>query len=158
MKEKFYPFRVSEDYLSYYFESRSEERTIHKAIELVKIDENTYNLALGDLGDDGSLNDSVVSNNGDMHKVLATVSQIIVTFFGMYRDRRIYFTGSSPSRTRLYRLILSREQANWSEIFEIKGILKGEPFNYQSGVDYEAFVITHKNRDYETKDEKGRYP
>lgn len=125
MKEKFYPFRASEDYLSYYFESRSEERTIKKAIELVKIDANTYNLALGDLDDNGNLNDSIVSNNGDMHKVLATVSQIIMTFFGIYRDRRIYFIGNSPSRTRLYRLILSREQANWSEIFEIKGILKG---------------------------------
>ncbi|HWV33722.1 MAG TPA: hypothetical protein VN038_28905, partial [Dyadobacter sp.] len=95
------------------------------AIELVKIDANTYSLALGDLDDNGNLNDSIVSNNGDMHKVLATVSQIIMTFFGIYRDRRIYFIGNSPSRTRLYRLILSREQANWSEIFEIKGILKG---------------------------------
>lgn len=155
MKEKFYPFKASEDYLFYYFESRSEERTIPKAVQFEKIGTDIYNLAFGDLGSDDDINDVVVSNNGDMHKVMATVVQIIIAFFGAYPGKQIYFTGSTRSRIRLYRAILVREVERWSELFEVKGVLRGKPVALQNCVNYEAFLISRFDKIYETKSEEG---
>ncbi|MGN7890363.1 DUF6934 family protein [Dyadobacter sp. 22481] len=144
MKEKFYPFEASEDYLFFWFESQSEQRKIVKMVELTKVTENIYNLAFGDVDETGVLDDLVVSNNGDMRKTLATVVQVIVTFFGAYPDKQLYFTGSSPARTRLYRAILSREAENWNEVFDITGILGGETFPFQNSIAYEGFMISRK--------------
>jgi hypothetical protein len=157
VKEKFYPFRASEDYLFYYFESRSEERTIAKAIEFAQIGQNTYNLAFGDLADNGDLDDLVVSNNGDMQKIIATVAQVIVTFLGAYYSKQIYFTGSSPARTRLYRAILNKEIDNWSDVFDIKGVSNSGLVSFPTQVDCDAFLIKRINFDYETKTEEGRH-
>lgn len=154
MKEKFYPFRASEDYLSYYFESRSEERVIPKAIQFEKIGAQVYNLAFGDLDSGGDINDVVVSNNGDMHKVMATVAQVVIAFFGAYPDRQIYFTGSSPSRQRLYRAILAREAERWSEVFEVQGVVQGKPVQFEGCVNYQAFLIKPIYENYETQGEE----
>ncbi len=145
MKEKFYPFSASEDYLNFYFESRSGERTIPKAVQFEKIGADIYNLALGDLDSDGNLDDNVVSNNGDMQKIMATVAQIIIKFFARYPDQQVYITGSSPTRIRLYRAIIAREMERWVEVFEVRGVLNGKPFPFEICTDYEAFLITRNN-------------
>lgn len=142
MKEKFYPFRASEDYLFYYFESRSEERTIPKAIEFVKVNANTYNLAFGDLDVDGEINDLCVSNNRDMKMVLSTVVRAVLTFFEVYSDQRVYFTGSSEARTRLYTAILTKEIENWQGIFDVEGVNNGESIPFQKGIVFESFIVT----------------
>jgi hypothetical protein len=61
-------------------------------VEFAEIRENVFNLAFGDLDETGDLNDLIVSNNGDMYKILATVTQIVITFFSSYPDRQVYFT------------------------------------------------------------------
>lgn len=145
MKEKFYPFRASEDYLSYYFESRSEERTIHKAVQFEKIGADIYNLAFGDLDESREINDLCVSNNQDMNKVLATVVRTALTFFEAYSDRRVYFTGSSKARLRVYSAILAREFENWKPVFEVLGMQNGKLAPFEQGVNYEAFIINRKS-------------
>lgn len=157
MKEKFYPFRASEDYLFYYFESRSSERIIAKGVQFEQIGRSTYNLAFGDLDVDGALDDLVISDNGDMQKVMATVAQVIVTFFGAYKSKQIYFTGSSTARTRLYRVILNREIANWSDVFDIKCVSNNGPVSFPTNVNCEAFLIKRVDFEYETKTEAGEY-
>ena len=145
MKEKFYPFRASEDYLFYYFESRSEERTIHKAVQFEKIGADIYNRAFGALDENREINDFCVSNNQDMNKVLATVVRTALTFFEAYPDRRVYFTGSSKARLRLYSAILAREFENWKPVFEVLGIQNGNPVPFEQGVNYESFIINRKS-------------
>ncbi len=147
MKEKFYPFRASEDYLNFYFESCSSGCTIPKVVEFEEIEPGTYNLAFGDVSEKGELNDSVVSNNGDMQKVLATVVQAVLTFLEIYPDRRVYFSGNSRARNRLYRALLSKDLENWSEMFEIDGVSKGELRSFVPNVDFDGFVIKSKNLD-----------
>nr|WP_221394457.1 hypothetical protein [Dyadobacter sp. NIV53] len=66
MKQKFYPYKTSGDYLTFTFESISNGRKIRKAIEYVPINENIYNLAFGDIDENGLLNDLSVSGNQDM--------------------------------------------------------------------------------------------
>lgn len=144
MKEKFYPFRASEDYLFYYFESRSSGCTIPKIVEYEEIEGGTYNLAFGDVDENGRLNDSVVSNNGDMHKVLATVVQTVMTFLEIHPSRHVYFSGNSPARNRLYRAILTRDIESWSEIFEVDGVSKGERITFRQYIDFEGFIIKRK--------------
>lgn len=145
MKEKFYPFRASEDYLFYYFESRSEDRTIPKAVQFEKIGAGIYNLAFGDLDENREINDLCVSNNHDMNIVLATVVKTTLTFFEAYPDRRVYFTGSSSARIRLYSAILARESENWEPVFEVLGMQNGKPVPFERGMNYEAFIITKKS-------------
>lgn len=141
----------------YYFESRSEDRTIPKAVQFEKIGADIYNLGFGDLYEGYDFNDLVISNNGDMRKVMATVVQIVIVFLGAYPDQQVYFTGSSPSRTRLYRAILNREAEHWSDVFDIKGIMKGKPEPFQKSVHYEAFLISVIENKYETKSQQKGY-
>jgi hypothetical protein len=142
VNQKFYPFEASEDYLYFWFESKSNERRIAKVVEFAEIRENVFNLAFGDLDETGDLNDLIVSNNGDMYKILATVTQIVITFFSSYPDRQVYFTGSSQARTRLYRAILNREIESWSTMFAVKGVVKGEPIPFQSSIEFDGFLIS----------------
>lgn len=144
MKEKFYPLEASEDYLRFWFESKSQGHAIAKSIEFVMIGIDTYNLAFGDMDEKGDLDDLVVSNNGDMPKVIATVVQAIIVFSRVYPNSRIYFTGSSPARTRLYRAVLDREIDSWSPLFDIQGVVKGKPYPFERCVAYEGFLINRK--------------
>jgi hypothetical protein len=146
VNQKFYAFEASEDYLYFWFESRSKERTIAKVVEFAEIKENVFNLAFGDVDESGDLNDLIVSNNGDMYKVMATLAQIVVAFFGRYPAKEVYFAGSSYARTRLYRAVLNREMANWSAIFEVRGVVKGEPVPFQSGIEFDGFLISRNLR------------
>ncbi len=144
MKEKFYPFEASEDYLSFWFESCSSGCRIQKSVEFEEIGVDLYNLAFGDMDKKGQLNDMVVSNNGDMRKVLATVVKTALAFFEMYPERSIYFSGNSSSRNRLYRAILTRDIENWSGVFEVQGIMQGMPVQFSQNMDFEGFLIKRK--------------
>jgi hypothetical protein len=144
VKQKFYPYETSEDYLFFWFESCSSGCKIPKVVEYEEIEEGTFNLAFGDVDENGRLNDSVVSNNGDMHKVLATVIQTVLTFLEIYPTRRVYFSGNSPARNRLYRAILSRDIESWSEMFEVDGILEGERITFQQNINFEGFIVKLK--------------
>lgn len=144
MKEKFYPLEASDDYLFFWFESCSLGCRIPKIVEYEEIETGTFNLAFGDIDNYGRLNDSVVSNNGDMEKVLATVVQTVLTFLEIYPIRRVYFSGNSPARNRLYRAVLSRDIENWSKIFEVDGIVEGERIAFRQGINFEGFIVQRK--------------
>jgi hypothetical protein len=50
------------------------------------------------------IDDKITSNNGDAKKVLATVVLTLYAFTGKYPDLFVFATGSTDSRTRLYRM------------------------------------------------------
>lgn len=144
MKEKFYPLEASDDYLFFWFESCSAGRTVPKIVEYEEIEAGTFNLAFGDIDSNGRLNDSVISNNGDMEKVLATVVQTALTFLEIYPERSVYFSGNSSARNRLYRAILNRDIESWSKIFEVEGIIEGERVKFRQGINFEGFIVKRK--------------
>ncbi len=82
MTEPAYSFHVSEDALNYTFDSISEHKIIAKAIQFKPFSDNAlfFNLGLGDVLFDGTLDDSTISNNHDMNRIMATVFQAILTF------------------------------------------------------------------------------
>ena len=105
-----------------------------------------YNLAFGDLDVvTGEINDSIVSNNNDSDKVLATVVATVYAFTEKYPESWIYATGSTKSRTRLYRIGLTKYWAEIVKDFELYGERLGEWEIINKDVEYKAFLVQRKN-------------
>jgi hypothetical protein len=123
-----YELSASTDNLVFQFVSNGTNGNIPKAIVYrVTDNDNIYNLAFGDIisidpiTGEIDLDDLVESKNGDMEKIIATVAHSAYIFSQKYPDRLIFFRGSTPVRTRLYRSAISREFVELSKTFEIYG-------------------------------------
>jgi hypothetical protein len=80
---------------------------IAKAVEFTVLDvENVFNLFFGDLLTDGTIDDTVISNNGDAVRVLSTVISIAMDFLDRHAAAMIFFTGSTRLRTAMCHRIL----------------------------------------------------
>lgn len=117
--------------------------------KLIKFSETAlkdfYNLAFGDKNlDTGDIDDKVISNNGDSEQVLATVVAAVYSFTDTNRDVWVYATGSTKSRTRLYRMGISKYIDEVQKDFYVFGQLEGEWEEFQMGIDYTAFVVRRK--------------
>lgn len=110
-----------------------------------------YNLALVDVKPDGSFDDMSVSNNQDMETIIATVIRTIQVFLTFQPTAKVFFMGSTPSRTRLYRGIINKYLAQAEQIYETHGIIDwvNEPF--EGHKNYEVFLIFLKNGKYPQK-------
>lgn len=141
----FYPYKTNENYLDYEFISSGPKGHIKKVVRFSKIRKNIYNLGFGDLDEEtGDISDIVVTNNSDSYKVLATVAATVNDFTIKYHGSWIIAQGSTPSRTRLYRMGISN---NWPEIsrnFDIFGLSNNEWEPFEPNRDYEAFLIRRK--------------
>ena len=147
MKTDYYEAVPSEDCLIFRFESISEFRSIPKIIAYTKLSRGSkhYNLSLCDILEGGKICDLSISNNSDMHKVIATVVKSMITFFGVYPDFSIYIRGSTPGRTRLYNIIISKELSEAKRIFEIYGFRGKTKEVFIPNRVYDAFLITYLN-------------
>lgn len=144
MNQPFYSFTIYEETRRFNFESIG-KFTLEKVVLFSATSEpNLYQLSLADVLEDGSLDYFTVSNNGDRDKILATVIQIIIAFFEQYPDSVVAFTGSTPSRTRLYQIALARELHLINERFDVKGLNENGFENFRSNQIYDGFVISLK--------------
>ncbi len=150
MKSEFYNFNANESALSFEFQSVSDKKIINKIVVYSPFPDNPqlFNLALGDILENGEVSDLIVSNNADMEKVIATIVQTMFCFFEKHPECFIYFKGSTPERTRLYRIIISRELQEANKVFQIYGILDSEITVFQLNCSYDSFVIALKNKIY----------
>jgi hypothetical protein len=57
--------------------------------------ENVYNLAFGDVDENGDLDDCRISDNGDRNKILATVFNVVDIYTKKFPERWITFRGST---------------------------------------------------------------
>ncbi|MCF8372354.1 MAG: hypothetical protein K9H64_12070 [Bacteroidales bacterium] len=117
--------------------------------KLIKFSETSlkdfYNLAFGDKDQDtGDIDDLVVSNNGDSEQVLATVVSAVYAFTDKEPEAWIYVTGSTKSRTRLYRMGISKYFDEVKEDFLIFGLKDGEWENFEIDEEYSAFLVKRK--------------
>lgn len=108
--------------------------------------EGLYNLGFGDKDiETGEIDDFAISNNGDSDKVLATVVGAIYAFTDKYKDSWVYATGSTLARTRLYRMGITKYLAEAKTNFEVYGLLNEEWIEFETGIDFEAFLIKRKH-------------
>jgi hypothetical protein len=88
---------------------------IEKSIKYDEMQGGIYNLGFGDKHPiTGEIDNTIVTNNGDMTKILATVAASIYFFTEKNPNVWIYITGSSESRIRLYRMAINKHH---KEIF-----------------------------------------
>ena len=113
--------------------------------KLIKFSETTlkgfYNLAFGDKDLlTGDIDDKAVSNNGDSEKVLATIVSAVYAFTDREKDAWVYATGSTQTRTRLYRMGITKYLDEVKQDFDVYGLLNGEWEYFEKDIDYTAFV------------------
>lgn len=108
----------------YSFVSEGEKRIV-KLVEFTRTgDENIVNLGFGDLLPDTDFDDQVVSNNGDIMKIFATIIQIVKEFTAEFPHLKITFAGSTPERMKLYNRILKTYYSDFSKEFQISGLVE----------------------------------
>ena len=108
---------------------------------------NVYNLAFGDKDlTTGDIDDKVISNNGDSEKVLATVAATLYAFTDKYPNAWIYATGSTKSRTRLYRMGITKFLSEVTEDFEVLGEKDEDWFPFKKNVEYDGFLVRRKTK------------
>lgn len=139
-----YPFatiRESEQTTVYSFKSVSAEKQIVKLVFFSKLDEEIYNLALVDVTEAGELSDTIVSDNQDMEIILATVIKIMIGFLRIHPEATLSLEGSTPSRTRLYRIVIATYFTELSLQFSIYGLINGVRETFKPSRPYESFFV-----------------
>lgn len=143
-----YPLSSSERMTTFEFTSEGEKGLINKIVRFQPTNlKGLYNLAFGDKDKlTGVIDDKVISNNGDSEKVLATVVATVYAFTDRYPDALIYVTGSTESRTRLYRIGIAKFIDKAIADFEILGEINDDWEVFQKDVEYQGFLIRRKNK------------
>lgn len=146
MEKERYTVSVDANAETYEFESIGNKGNIRKRITFRLIElPNIYNLGFGDIDPttDG-IDDLAVTNNGDSQKVLATVAATVLEFTTQKPDALIFATGSTPARTRLYRIGITNHWKEISQYFEVLGYTNNEWQYFEIGTNYEAFLVKRK--------------
>jgi hypothetical protein len=125
------------------FESEGIQGKIIKIIEFSLLENGEWNLGFGDVKD-GRIDDSVVSNNQDIVKVLQTVAKAIYEFLQTYPLSIIVINPVDEKRKRLYNTVFQRHFVDIESIFIITGIIKGEKEIYSPQKNYDNFQIRLK--------------
>lgn len=142
-----YPLKAEADLTIFKFVSEGPKGSIPKLIEFTETNlKGFYNLAFGDIDEEtGRINDKIVSNNDDTEKVLATVVSAVFAFTHKYPDVWVYATGSTASRTRLYRMGINKYLEEINNQFYIFGEHGDEWLPYEKEREFEGYVVKRKN-------------
>ncbi len=104
-----------------------------------------YNLAFGDKHSlNNEIDDLAVTNNGDADKVLGTVVAALYTFLGNNPEALVYATGNTPTRTRLYRMGITRFYKEILQDFYLFGRIGKGFYEFEIGQEYEGFLAQRK--------------
>lgn len=70
------------------------------------------------------MDDTVITDNGDAEKVLATVAAIVFAFLEKYPDTIVHAMGVTLSRTRLYQMGISKNIEEIQEKYQVFGFIR----------------------------------
>lgn len=140
-----YKYKTNTSFLDFEFISEGPKGKIKKVVRFTQIDEIAFNLAFGDLNEaTGEISDTVVTNNDDSRKVLATVAAAVYDFTNQYPGSLVVAKGSTLSRTKLYRMGITNYWLQISIDFEVYRLKDGDWEPFIERRDYEAFLIRRK--------------
>jgi hypothetical protein len=142
-----YTLKAEADLTIFEFISEGPKGTIPKLIVFTETNlKGFYNLAFGDKDEvTGKINDKIVSNNNDTEKVLSTVVSAIFTFTDKYPDAWVYATGSTASRTRLYRMGINKYLKEVEAKFYIFCEFGDDWLPFEKETDFEGYAVKRKN-------------
>jgi hypothetical protein len=143
MRHDRYAVEERDSLLEFEFFSEGPKGTVKKGIKFFPISEHSqvHNLAFGDVGVDGRIDDLSVTNNGDSQKVLATVASTVYRFLQQQPHSYVYATGSTKARIRLYRMGISNNLAEITADFLVFGFREDRWEPFERGKEYEAFLV-----------------
>jgi hypothetical protein len=139
--------RTADDFSSFDFISTGRSGQFNKRIVFMPTEmQGIYNLAFGDIMENGEIDDYCITDNGDRNKILATVFDVVNTYTAKYPERMIYFRGSTKERTRLYRIAIGINLEELARIFDIyTEIAENDHFiPFRKNMEVEAFLIKRK--------------
>jgi hypothetical protein len=148
MKLPKYPLASSDRLFTFEFISEGPKGLIHKLVRYQPTNlKDVYNLAFGDKDlKSGEIDDTIISNNGDSEKVLASVVSSIYAFTDKYPDSWIYATGSTKARTRLYRIGISKFLSEVTDDFDVFGEKNDDWESFNKNIEYEGFLVKRKRK------------
>ncbi len=143
-----YPFVLNEGKTHYHFQSIGKRGVFEKAIAFSPLNVTVYNLALLDFDPDaGEFVDDTITDNGDMPEVLATVMAVIIQYLRQHPHHWINISGNTPSRTRLYQIVIRKVFTDFSDILSIQGYRDDGWFDFEPNVSFQSFLIGWKSLD-----------
>jgi hypothetical protein len=133
------------DKIEYLFASRGEQGRIAKLVSFTHVedDDELWNLAFGDMIN-GQMNDSVISNNHDIVKIIGTVAKIAYEFSTEFPLRRIRIKPVDDKRKKLYNHVFRRHYAFINDNFHIVGSFEGQKEAYSPEKVYDFFELKRK--------------
>ena len=148
MKLPKYPLSKSDDMTAFEFVSEGPKGHIDKLVLYQPTNlRNIYNLVFGDVDHiTGNIDDRVVSNNKDSEKILASVASTVYFFTDNFPDALIYVTGSTKSRTRLYRMGITKFLSEIEKDFDILGERNESWEKFRKDIEYESFLVRRKKK------------
>ena len=148
MRLERYPLKMGEDFMNFEFISEGPKGRITKWVQFRKAENREiYNLAFGDKKIDADdIDDTVVTDNKDSQKVLATVAVTVLKFTEKFPDAWIFATGSTDSRTRLYQMGIAQNLEELEQYFYIFGFYKEKWVKFEKNKPFEAFLVNRKIR------------
>jgi hypothetical protein len=146
MKYDKYYVEASRSLLKFEFYSEGPKGKIKKQVVFKPFENNpdVFNLGFGDVDATGEINDTSITNNQDSQKVLATIALTVFKFYEKHPNCYVFATGSTKTRTRLYRIGLTNNLEEIRNDFEIYGFIQKSWEPFEKGCDYEAFLIKKK--------------
>jgi hypothetical protein len=142
-----YTLKADADLTVFEFISEGPKGSIPKLIVFAETNlKDFYNLAFGDKDEiTEKINDKIVSNNNDTEKVLTTVVAAIFAFTDRYPDAWVYATGSTPSRTRLYRMGINKYLKEIERELHIFCEFGDDWLPFEKERDFEGYAVKRKN-------------
>ncbi len=141
-KREGYEFSFSEDKTEFRFESVGPKGIIIKIVRFGTVRDNLCNLAFGDL-DSNDFDDEIISDNGDLRKVISTLVNIVHSFAQSHPTFRIAIVPVDNKRKLLYNRIFQQFEFEILEHFSVQGVFFNprtkEPFDPRKT--YDAFVL-----------------
>lgn len=146
MRNERYEIKAESNAMSFEFISVGPKGEIPKLVIYTETNvKSVYNLAFGDKDlKTGDIDDSVVTDNKDSQKVLATVASTVYAFIDKYPDFWVFATGSSEARTRLYQMGISKHLDEIYDDFIVLGRIGKNWFPFEKNTSFNAFLIKLK--------------
>jgi len=141
-----YDVKYSSNLMTFEFVSEGIKGKITKVVQYTPRGlKNFYNLGFGDKKEEtGEVDDMIITDNGDSKKVLATVASTVYRFTEKYPDAMIYATGSTKSRTRMYRIGISNNLKDIRKDFFVFGLKNNQWHDFEADKEYEGFLVVRK--------------
>lgn len=143
MKLEKYELKSGQELEVFEFTSVGPKGRISKIIQYFPTNyKDLYNLGFGDKNMvTGEIDDTIISNNQDSEKVLATVIATLFVFTDKHPEAMIYATGSTKTRTRLYRMGITKYLDEARQNFEVYGELEDDWEEFQKDKEYNGFLV-----------------